>query len=200
MLNLLFLPFLLSIPLFASVVGVSTHPLNEEARVFSAEMTGYMSQRNEMGGGIRYTQEIAPNRLLDFSLAGGQNSRGLIAGGGMDLELLHEDVNQPRVSIKPYIQQQKFETSSFSSLGAAPAIRKGFSLNGTEFFPYLAFPSGIKIDSTTDKFVYYASMSFGASMPFPGARNKKILLSVEGNKNMGAAADYVGALVSWMWK
>lgn len=181
-------------------MGVSTAPLNEEARVISAEMTGYMSQRNEMGAGIRYTQETAPGRLLDFNVAGGQDSRGLIAGGGMDFEVLREDINQPRVSIKPYVQYQKFEASNANLVGAAPSIRKGFSLNGQEFFPYLAIPSGLKIDSATDEFVYYASMTLGASMPFPGANNDRILLSVEGNKNMGGSSDYIGALVSWMWK
>lgn len=168
--------------------------------MLSAEMTGYMSQRNEMGAGLRYTQETSPGRLLDFSAAGGSDSRGLIAGGGMDFEILHEDVSQPRIAIKPYMQHQKFEASNSNLMGAAPSIRKGFAINGQEFFPYLAIPSGLKIDSTTDEFVYYSSLSFGASMPFPGAQNDKILLSVEGNKNMGGSSDYIGALVSWMWK
>lgn len=198
--NLLFLSFFVSAPLFASVMGVTTAPLNDEARVISAEMTGYMSQRNEMGAGLRYTQETSPGRLMDFTVAGGQDSRGLIAGGGMDFELLHEDIDQPRVAIKPYVQYQKFEASNSNLIGTAPSIRKGFSVNGQEFFPYLAIPTGMKIDSTSDAFVYYASMTLGASMPFPGAHNDKVLLSIEGNKNMGGSSDYVGALVSWMWK
>jgi hypothetical protein len=200
MIKLIFLSLFLTIPAFASVMGISTHPLNEEARVLSAEMTGYMSQRNEMGAGLRYTQETSPHRLMDLTVSGGQDSRGLVAGGGMDFELLHEDIDQPRVSIKPYVQHQKFEASNSNLIGAAPSIRKGFAINGQEFFPYLAIPTGIKIDSSTDEFVYYASMSFGASMPFPGANNDKMLLSLEGNKNMGGSSDYIGALVSWMWK
>ena len=98
------------------------------------------------------------------------------------------------------MQMMKFETSSASLIGAAPTLRKGFSANGYEFFPYLAVPSGIKLDNSTDEFVYYASLTFGASMPFPGADNDQILLSFEGNKNMGASSDYVGCLVSWIWK
>lgn len=195
-LTFLFIPF----TLLASVMGVSTHPFNDEARVLSAEMTGYMSQRHEMGAGLRYTQEVARYKTLDFSVAGGQDSRALLMGGGMDFELLSEDMNQPRVSIKPFFQYQKFEASTSNLIGAAPSIRKGFSVQGNEFFPYLALPTGIKIDSATDEFVYYASMTFGISMPFPGAQNEKILLSVEGNRNMGASSDYIGCLVSWIWK
>ncbi len=187
---------LLTLTVEASVVGISTHPLNNEGRVLSAEMTGYMSQRSEMGAGLRYTQEVDQYRILDFSASGGQESRGLTLGAGMDFEILSEDVSQPRVSIKPYWQHLNYEAESSNLIGAAPTIRKGFSLNGQEFFPYLAVPTGMKIDSTSDEFVYYASMTIGASIPLPGA----MLISLEGNKNMGASSDYIGCLVSWIWK
>jgi hypothetical protein len=185
--------------LHASIIGISTHPLNDEARVLSAEMTGYMSQRQEMGMGIRYTQEIDRGQLLDFTAGGAQDSRGLYLGGGMDFEVLQEDVSQPRVSIKPYFQHQKFDDHKANLAGAAPTLRKGFSIQGNEFFPYLAVPSGIKIDSANDEFVYYASLTLGASMPIPTSGDK-LLVSVEGNKNMGASSDYLGVLLSWVWK
>lgn len=190
----------LSFHSLASVVGISTHPLNDEARVLSAETTGYMSQRHEVGMGLRYTQELQPGQLLDLSASGAQESRGLMVGGGMDFELLREDVSQPRVSIKPYLQYHKFEGDKLNLVGAAPTLRKGFSIEGNEFFPYLALPSGLRIDSTNDEFDYYASLSFGASMPLPAAGGDKLLLSVEGNKDLGASSDYLGVLVSWVWK
>jgi hypothetical protein len=37
-------------------------------------------------------------------------------------------------------------------------------------------------------------------MPFPGAEGEKFLISFEGNKNLGAASDYLGVLFSWVWK
>lgn len=184
---------------FASITGISTHPLGQRAKVLSAEMTGYMSQKSEMGMGLRYTQETSRNRIIDFSVSGAQEARSMSAGGGMDFQILNEKINQPRVSIKPFLQYQRFEGVSSNLVGAAPTLRKGFSLNGQEFFPYLAVPSGLKIDSVTDEFVYYASVSFGASMPLPGAHNDKILLTLESNKNLGASYDYLGCLVSWIW-
>ena len=193
---IILLGLLLTLNVQASVIGISTHPMNDEGRVLSAEMTGYMSQRNEMGAGVRYTQEVDQDRILDFSASGGKDARGFSLGAGMDFEILSEDVSQPRVSIKPYWQQLKYEDERSNLIGAAPTIRKGFSLNGQEFFPYLAVPAGMKIDSTSDEFVYYASMTLGASMPLPGA----MLISLEGNKNMGASSDYIGCLVSWIWK
>ena len=184
----------------ASVVGISTHPLNDEAKVLSAEMTGYMSQRQEVGMGLRYTQELNPGRILDISESGAQNSRGLALGSGMDFELLREDVSQPRVSLKPYYQYLKYEDINQNLIGAAPTIRKGFSIEGNEFFPYLAVPTGIKINSDNQEFDYYASLTMGASMPLPAAGGDKLLVSVEGNKNLGASSDYLGVLLSWVWK
>jgi hypothetical protein len=184
----------------ASVIGISTHPLNEEARVLSAEMTGYMSQRNEMGAGIRYTHEVNRQKVFDISMAGGQDSRGLTMGAGLDLELLREDVSQPRISLKPFIQHQKFDDKNTNLLGVAPTLRKGFSANGQEIFPYLAVPSGIKVDSESSEFVYASSLTIGASMPLPLSNTDKVLFSLEGNKSMGASSDYLGCLVSWVWK
>ncbi len=182
---------------FASIVGVTTHPLKDDARVLSAEMTGYMSQRNEMGAGVRYTQGLGKN-LLDVTAAGGQNSRSMILGAGMDFEVLREDVNQPRVSVKPYVQQMNFEKTSSTLLGAAPTMRKGFTALGKEFFPYLSLPNGMKLDSTSQEFVFYSSLTFGASVSIPQSQ-ERLVLSLEANKNLGASSDYVGALVSWIW-
>jgi len=190
---------LISVSAKASVLGISTHPLDSRARVLSAEMTGYFSQHHEMGMGMRYTQDVDATTRADFMAAGGQDSRGLIAGGGVDFEMIHEDVSAPRFSVKPFVQYIRFETASDTVLGVAPSMRKELSIQGFEFFPYLGLPAGMKIDTTTDEFVYYASLSLGASMPFPGDRSEKLLLSIEGNKNLGAASDYLGALISWVW-
>lgn len=197
--NILFLVVLISTSTFASVIGISTHPLNEEARVFSAEMTGYMNERHEMGMGARYTQELQRNQLFDVTVGGAQESRALNLGTGMDFALLDEDTNQPRVSVKPYLQYQKFEDTSNNFFGVAPTVRKGLVVNDHEVFPYLALPTGMKVNSDSNAYTYYASLVMGASMPFPG-QHRNLLLSFEGSKNMGSGTDYIGCLVSWMWK
>jgi len=184
----------------ASVIGISNHPLKKDSRVLSAEMTGYMSQRNELGAGIRYSHQINQSRILDFNINGGQDSRKFNAGVGVDFELLREDIHQPRISVKSFLQHQKFESESSNLLGFAPTIRKGFGLFGHELFPYVATPMGIKVNNITDEFVSYASVAIGASMPVPQAKNDKLLLSLEGNKNLGASSDYIGLLISWIWK
>ncbi|HXH76468.1 MAG TPA: hypothetical protein VNJ08_15960 [Bacteriovoracaceae bacterium] len=196
--TLLFL--LISLPVFGSVIGITTHPLSDEARVLSAELTGFLSERHEMGMGARYTQTVGRHNLMDFAIGGAQHSRSLTLGTGIDFAILDEDVSQPRVSVKPFLQYLKFDNFRQNVIGAAPTIRKGLNIHGYDFYPYLAIPAGLKVDSITDEFVYYASLTIGASMPFPGADPDKLLLSLEGNKDMGASSDYVSLLVSWIWR
>jgi hypothetical protein len=198
--TLIYLLVLISIPAYSSIVGISTHPLNDEARVLSAEMTGFMSQRHEVGMGLRYTGEMARNRIMDFRVAGAQESRALSIGTGMDFALLEEDVYQPRLSLKPFMSYQKVNDVRENLVGVAPTMRKGLSLNGVEFFPYLAIPSGMKINNSNDKYVFSSSLTLGSSFNFPGAGSDKILLSLEANRDMGASSDYVGCLISWVWK
>lgn len=188
---------LFSLQSYASVIGISTHPFGRNARVLSAEMTGYMSQRHEVGMGLRYTHELRNRTLADLSIAGGQESRNLTTGGGLDIQLISEEKNRPRFSFKPYFQYQKFNDETSSVVGMAPTLRKGFAVSGAEFFPYMAVPSGVRIDTETNEFVYYSALTLGASMPIPG--NSKMIISMEGNRDFGASSDYLGALVSWVW-
>ena len=146
--------------------------------------------------GFRYTHEMDRSRIVDLSVAGGQNSRGLTVGGGMDMRIISEELHIPRVSVKPFFLHQNFEGERFSTIGTAPTIRKGFSVSGFEFYPYLGIPLGIQIDGE-DNFVYSASGTLGTSFSIPG--EEKMVISVEANKNWGASSDYIAGLVSWLW-
>lgn len=197
--KILLLSLLFSLNTWGSVVGVSTNPLSEEQKLITAEMSGYMSQRREMGAGLRYTQQVSYDKVLDFAVSGGQDSRGFSFGGGLDFELLHEEIERPRVSVKPFFLQEHFERTNSTLVGFAPTIRKNLSFDGFEIFPYIALPNGIKIDNQSSEFVYSSALTLGTSLPFPGAQNDRVILNLEGNKDFGANSDYVAALVSWMW-
>ena len=192
--------WLFSVSTWASVVGISTHPLRGNSRVLGAEMMGYMSQRNELGAGIRYSHQINQAKMLDFTVGGGQESRKSHAGVGLDFELLKEDIHQPRLSVKSFFQQQKFNSERFNLVGFGPTLRKGFSVYGQELFPYVSVPMGIRVNHVTDEFVYFSSVTVGASMPLPLINRDRMLLSLEGNTNLGASSDYIGFLISWIWK
>lgn len=183
----------------ASVVGITSYPLEERSKVISASMAGYFSQSHEVGMGLRYTQELEDDQLLDVYLSGAQQSRDYIFGSGVDFQVLEEQDHWPRFSLKPFYRYQKFEDTKEGVIGGAPTVRKRFALFDRELIPYLAFPSGIKIDSYTDIYSYYASLSFGATIPVPIRSGKDLLVTLETNKNFGASSDSVEVLVSWVW-
>lgn len=195
-LSLLFL--VLSASIQASVVGLTTHPLSDDARALSLETIGYFNQQHEMGLGLRYTHGIQQGQLLDIQASGAQHYRGFSFGAGMDFELLSDEGAQPRFSLKPFYQHEKNDDSKVSNLGVAPSLRKGVEILGLNYYPFLAIPMGVQVDSSDDEVVYLASLSFGASMAIPSTQ-EKLVVSVEGNKNLGASSDYLSALLSWIW-
>ena len=196
---LIFSLFTLSLATQASVVGITTHPQSDEARVLSLETAGYFSHRHEMSGGIRYTHGFSDSELLDIAIGAGQYSRGMTVSVGMDFELLKDEDNQPRLSLKPFFQHQKFDSSKHSNLGFAPILRKGLNISGLDFYPYLAIPTGMKLDSETDEFKYFAQASLGATFTIPGTQDS-LALGFEGSKNLGSANDSLNLNISWVWK
>lgn len=181
-------------------MGLSTQPMNSKSQLFTAQMTGYLSSVHELGIGMRYTKSTGRGRNLDAYVSGGQGSRNLNVGTGFDMEIMSEKINRPRISVKPFMQFERVEKNSFGITGMAPSLRKGLVVFDQEVTPYVALPLGIKLDNLTDEYVYYASMSAGISLPLNMDVNQKMILTLEGNKNLGASSDSVGCLVSWIWK
>lgn len=196
---LIFSLLILSFSSLASVVGISAHQHSEEARVLSVETAGHFSHRHEMSAGLRYTHGFSDSELMDIAIGSGQYSRGLTLGLGMDFELLKDEGNQPRFSLKPFFQHQKFDSTKHSNLGFAPILRKGFNVSGLDFYPYFALPSGMLLDSETDEFKYFAEATLGMSFAIPGTQ-EALALAFEGSKNLGSANDYLGLNISWVWK
>lgn len=196
---LILLSLLFSASAHSLLIGISTHPLNDEAKVLSAEFAGFMSNRHEVGMGLRYTQEVMTDRILDLGVLGAQDSRSLMVNASLDFKLLDEDLYRPRFSFRPYMGYMKVENAVENLVGIAPVMRKGFSLNEMEFFPYLAVPTGMKINSTNDEYVFATSLTIGSSFNFPGADSENLLMSLEGNKDLGSSSDYLTCMISWVW-
>jgi hypothetical protein len=197
--KIIFSLLFISFPAFASIVGVSTHPLGEEGKALSAEMTGHMSDQQELGMGVRYTQEFYSGRRIDFNVIGAERSRSFQANMGADFLVFQEDINTPRVSVKAFAGYLREDSIKNNIVGFAPTLRKEISIFGQSLFPYLALPNGIKINSATDEFVFLSALSLGTSFNFPGYSQDNLLLSLEGNKNFGAMSDNLTCIISWLW-
>ncbi|MFA7613680.1 MAG: hypothetical protein WCY48_05530 [Candidatus Caldatribacteriota bacterium] len=176
-------------------MGISTHPLKIHSQAFTAEMLGHMGHSREIGMGMRYTRDLDYFKRFDVAVSAGENSQSYLIGAGLEVEVLSEDIETPRMGIKGFYQYQKELFANYSHLGIAPNVSKGFSLEGMEFFPFLALPVGMKIDNASDEFIYSAALSAGVSVPVV----RDILVNLELNRDLGASSDYIGLLISWMW-
>ncbi|NOT78134.1 MAG: hypothetical protein HOP07_03925 [Bacteriovoracaceae bacterium] len=152
---------------FGYGMGISTFPLEAEKKVLSAEVTGIVSNGSGLGLQARYTQKINEFSAVDAGLgiAGGERSARLFAG--YDYELFPDYENQPRTSIKAFLENSKEFGTRRNILGLAPTVSKGFSFWGQEAFPYLSLPYGISLDGTKNSYQTTISANLGITGIIP---------------------------------
>lgn len=128
------------------------------------------------------------NPLEDFNFElgagftdGDRNSRMFAA---TTYELFPDFGNQPRVSIKGYIERnQFFNDITQNAVGVAPILSKGFAFNELEFFPFVALP--IQFNRESSEYSEMAtSFSFGATAPISTTRQRTINANFETNINL----------------
>ena len=152
---------------FGYGMGISTFPLEVEKKVLSAEVTGILSNGSGVGLQARYTQKINEFSAVDAGLgiSGGERSARLFAG--YDYELFPDYENQPRTSIKAFLENSKEFGTRRNILGLAPTVSKGFSFWGNEAFPYVSLPYGISLDGTKNAYQTTISANIGITGIIP---------------------------------
>lgn len=147
--------------------GISTFPLAVETKLISAELTGITSSGGGFGMQARYTQKLSENGTIDAGLgiSGGERSARLFAG--YDYELFPDYENQPRTSLKAFVENSKEFNSRRNIIGVAPTVSKGFSFWGKEAFPYLSVPYGISLDGKNNSYKTTLSANVGVSGIIP---------------------------------
>ena len=148
---------------FGYGMGISTFPLQEEAKVLSAEVTGIVHNGAGIGLQARYTQKLNAVSAVDagVGIAGGERSARLFAG--YDYELFPDYDMQPRTSLKAFLENSKEFGTRRNILGLAPTVSKGFSFWGHEAFPYIALPYGISLDGKKNSYETTFSANLGIS-------------------------------------
>lgn len=147
--------------------GISTFPLAAETKLISAEFTGITSSGGGIGMQARYTQKLSESGTIDAGLgiSGGERSARLFAG--YDYELFPDYENQPRTSLKAFVENSKEFNSRRNIIGVAPTVSKGFSFWGKEAFPYLSVPYGISLDGKNNSYKTTLSANVGVSGIIP---------------------------------
>lgn len=161
--------------------GLSTYPLAVETKLISAEFTGITSQGGGIGLQARFTDKLSERGAIDAGLgiSGGERSARLFAG--YDYELFPDYENQPRTSIKAFVENSKEFNVRKNILGLAPSISKGFTFWGKEAFPYLSIPYGISLNGNNNSYSTTLSANIGISGLIPAdiGADKQITASAE---------------------
>lgn len=152
---------------FAYGTGISSFPLEQDKKVISAEPTAILSKGGGVGLQARYTQKLNELSTIDFGLgiSGGERSARVFAG--YDYELFPDYDNQPRTSIKAFIENSKEFNVRRNIIGLAPTFSKGFSFWGHEAFPYISLPYGISLDGSDNSYKATLSSNIGVSGIIP---------------------------------
>ncbi len=155
---------------FGYGMGISTFPLEVEKKVLSAEVTGIVSNGSGLGLQARYTQKLNEFSAVDagIGIAGGERSARLFAG--YDYELFPDYENQPRTSIKAFLENSKEFGTRRNILGLAPTVSKGFSFWGNEAFPYVSLPYGISLDGSKNAYQTTISANIGITGIIPAEK------------------------------
>lgn len=161
--------------------GISSFPLEVETKLISAEFAGITSTGGGLGMQARYTQKLTEKGTIDAGLgiSGGERSARIFAG--YDVELFPDYENQPRTSIKAFLENSKEFTARRNILGLAPTISKGFVFWGKEAFPYLSIPYGISLDGTSNSYKTTVSANLGITGVIPAdvGPDKQLTASAE---------------------
>lgn len=147
--------------------GLSSFPLEVETKLLSAEFTGITSTGGGVGMQARYTQKLNEKGTVDAGLgiSGGERSARLFAG--YDVELFPDYENQPRTSIKAFVENSKEFNARRNILGIAPTVSKGFTFWGKEAFPYISLPYGISLNGNSNSYNTTLSANLGVSGVIP---------------------------------
>ncbi len=147
--------------------GISSFPLEVETKLISAELTGITSTGGGLGMQARFTQKINEKGTIDAGLgiSGGERSARLFAG--YDIEIFPDYENQPRTSLKAFIENSKEFNARRNILGLAPTFSKGFTFWGKEAFPYISIPYGISLNGSSSTYNTTLSANIGISGVIP---------------------------------
>lgn len=162
-----------SVSTFAYGIGYSTHPMSEDQKLISTELTGITSDDGGLGLQVRYTQKINKVLSVDAGLGIGGGDREQRFFVGADYEIFPDYMQQPRFSLKTNIERAEEFGSSFTVITAAPTISKGFNFWGKEAFPYASIPFGLSLNSDTQTYDTVTSMNVGINgqLPIDGYKN-----------------------------
>jgi hypothetical protein len=187
---------------FSQSIGVSTFPLEQNKGLVTTEFVNYAASNDQGGPGFqaRYTRKLNSAVTIDGGLAfadSAYNKRFFVAS---DIEILPDYGNQPRVSVRPFIQRAQEFKNYKNIIGAAPVVTKGFNTWGKEVYPYAALPMSLVLISGSQKYETRTVLALGAAAKSPFKEFENVIFSAEGDINIshGYSAIFIGMTLPMM--
>lgn len=181
---LILICFLPTQKVFAYGHGLSSFPLQDKKTMLTTEMVGDTTGSKGMGIQARVTQRLNSAVLLDGGLGFSDGDRGSRIFVGTDVELYPDYENQPKVSVRGFLENAKEFNSRRNIFGVSPTVSKGFAINEHPIYPFASLPIGLTLDSKTNKYEVKTSIALGASSALPLEGFEHLLLSSELNINL----------------
>lgn len=182
---------ILSSTAFGYGMGISTFPLEVEKKFISAELIGITSEGGGMGLQSRFTSKLTEKGTIDagIGISGGERSARVFAG--YDFEFFPDYQNQPRTSVKAFIENSKEFGVRRNIIGFAPTVSKGFSFWEHEGFPYLSLPVAISLNGRSNTYATTVNANLGVSGILPVETGAK-KLTANAELVLGVKDSYTG--------
>ncbi len=151
----------------ANSVGITTYPLILQKHIFSAEFNGVMSEGGGFGLQGRYTRLLNERTIMDggFGLSAGDRSNTIFLGTAY--ELFADYQKQPRVTIRGQWESANEYDSHYNIITFTPIVSKGFVMGGKNFFPHIALPYSINLNSRNASYKTTIATTMGISGNIP---------------------------------
>jgi len=183
MIKLLVSLLVITLPVFASNVGISSIPLSEYKNMFSLEYNQQLSGSSNPGMQVQYLFSATKKIGFDAGLRiATDDFLGFVAGASY--EVLPDYNNQPRFSVRAFYERENWDGADFNNFGASPTVSKGFNFNSVHLYPFLALPTKISIFEDSDDVNLASSLALGFSGKIPNSKFRNIRAHIEANINL----------------
>lgn len=152
-----------SVSLMASNVGVSTHPMVTSDQAITTEFNTFHSYGEGFGITGRYFRRINPDLTIDAGVGLATDDRPSSIYAAVDYQLFPDYDTQPRVSLKSGLESVEIEDDRWNIIGTTPIVSKSVVVNGQEFFPFVATPIRLGLNSETQKYRFFPEVNFGTT-------------------------------------
>lgn len=167
--------------LWAQGMGISTYPLQVDYGHLTTEYVGMVDSADGAGIQARYTHKINSTVTLDGGVGIGNkdlNNRAFISA---DIEFFPDYAQQPRISLKPFIETANEFGNRRNIIGVTPLFSKAITVFERPLYPFVGPSFGLVLDTTERKYEFRTVAAFGVAGKLPFGNFENVIFNIEGD-------------------